>query len=121
MNAFNFIDKYGRDGLKEAIAGNTSGFIARGNDCAKVEKLLEALNSYEFNNYEIEQDFDIDAKEGDVAAKVAINGKVCDVVLKEFSGTTDDFLAPVVDGFSNFDDALFEDYQDAIKAYEEGC
>lgn len=120
MKAFDFIDKYGHDGLKEAIAGNTDGFIARGNDCAKVEELIEALNSYEFNNYEIEQDFDIDAREGDVVAKVAINGKVYDVVLKEFSGTMDDFLAPVVEGFSNFDDALFEDYQDAIKVYVEG-
>lgn len=120
MNAFDFIDKYGRDGLKEAIAGKTDGFIARGNDCAKVEELLEALNSYEFSNYEIERNFDIDAREGDVVAKVAINGKIYDVVLKEFSGTTDDFLAPVVEGFSNFDDALYEDYQDAIKAYVEG-
>lgn len=120
MNAFDFIDKYGRDGLKEAIAKNTGGFIVRGNDCAKVEELLEALNSYEFNNYEIEQDFDVDAKDGEVVAKVAINGKIYDVVLKEFSGTTDDFLAPVVEGFGNFDDALFEDYQDAIKAYEDG-
>lgn len=120
MNAFDFIDKYGRDGLKEAIANNTDGFIARGNDCAKVEELLEALNSYEFNNYEIERDFDIDAREGDVVAKVAINGKVYDVVLKEFSGTINDFLAPVVDGFSNFDGALYEDYREAIKAYEGG-
>lgn len=120
MNAFKFIDKYGRDGLVEAIAGNTSGFISRGNDCAKVEELLEALNSYEFNNYEIEQDFDIDAKEGEVVAKVAINGRVYDVVLKEFSGTADDFLAPVVEGFSNFDDALFENYREAIEAYEDG-
>lgn len=120
MNAFDFIDKYGRDGLKEAIAGRTHGQVARGNDCAKVEELLEALNSYEFNNYEIEQDFDIDAKEGDVVAKVAINGKIYDVVLKEFSGTTLEFLAPVVEGFGNFDDALFEDYQDEIKTYEEG-
>lgn len=120
MNAFDFIDKYGRDGLKEAIAGRTHGQIARGNDYAYISGLLIALNSYEFNNYEIEQDFDIDAKEGDVVAKVAINGKVYDVVLKEFSGTTDDFLAPVVEGFGNFDDALFEDYREAIKAYVEG-
>lgn len=120
MNAFKFIDKYGRDGLIKAIAGKTDGQIARGNDCADVADLLVALKSYEFNNYEIEQDFDIDAREGEVVAKVAINGKVYDVVLKEFSGTTDDFLAPVVEGFSNFDDALYEDYQDAIKAYEEG-
>lgn len=119
MNAFDFIDKYGRDGLKEAIAGNKSEFVARGNDCAKVEELIGALNSYEFNNYEIEEDFYVHAHEGDVVAKVAINGKVYDVVLKEFSGTINDFLAPVVEGFGNFDDALYEDYQDAIKAYEE--
>lgn len=121
MNAFNFIDKYGRDGLLEEIGKNTSGQIARGNDFANVDELLEALNSYEFNNYEIEEDFYVHAKEGDVVAKVAINGKVYDVVLKEFSGTTDDFLAPVIKGFSNFDDALYKEYKEAVEYYWENA
>lgn len=43
LSAKQFINKYGTDGLLQAIGDKTKGFIARGNDYACVAGLLEIL------------------------------------------------------------------------------
>ena len=46
LTAKEFIDKYGTDGLREAIGNNKTGDIMRGYDYASVSELSVILNLF---------------------------------------------------------------------------
>lgn len=114
MTAHDFIVKYGLDDLKKSIDGNIDGFVARGNDYCAVEDIIQVLSSGGFSDFDILGEPDFDAKEGEIFALVDIEGAVFKVVMVEFSGQRDDYLCPVVEGFSNFTDRLEEIYIEGL-------
>ena len=110
MTAHDFIIKYGLDGLKKSIDGNIEGFVARGNDYCAVEEIIGVLSSGGFSDFDILGEPKFDAKEGEIFTFVSIEGAVFMVVMMDFSGQRDDYLCPVVEGFSNLTDQLEEIY-----------
>lgn len=114
MTAHDFIVKYGLDGLKKSIDGNIEGFVARGNDFCAVEDIIQVLSSGGFSDFDILGEPNFGAKEGEIFTFVDIEGAVFKVVMVEFSGQRDDYLCPVVKGFSNFTDRLEEIYLEGL-------
>lgn len=114
MTAHDFIIKYGLNGLKKSIDGNIEGFVARGNDYCAVEDIIELLSSGGFSDFGILGEPNFDAKEGELFALVDIDGAIFKAVMFEFSGQHDDYLCPVIEGFSNFTDQLEKIYLEGL-------
>lgn len=114
MTAHDFIIKYGLDGLKKSIDGNIEGFVARGNDYCAVEDIIEVLSSGGFSDFDILGEPNYGAKEGELFALVDIGGAIFKAVMFVFSGQSDDYLCPVVEGFGNFTDQLEKIYLEGL-------